>query len=141
MYRLQLPQAGEPGAPALLLDTSAPPGGEVVDWLVDEEAAVVRGAMLRQSHGQYCLVLRTKETPRVGNKLWFTTCQRLGLPLPPIDEMAPPAYSEWRTVATWDGDTPRLLLGFRDETAWLTDSEGKVIAYGSDGSEFTVPLQ
>lgn len=61
-----------------------------------------------------------------GNAKWLATCKRLGLPLPPVDPHAPPLFSEWRAVAEWEVAAPRLVLGFREEHAWLTDPEGHV---------------
>ena len=107
-----------------------------------ERDNLLGGALLLQTDGQYCLVLRTEaRQQRMGNKLWLATCQRLGLPLPPVDPSAPPEYSEWRTVATWGADAPRLLLGFRDDLAWMADAQGNVLALDAEGGSFSVPLK
>ena len=143
IFRASLPPAGDKASkPLLQLDTPPPPGGEVVEWLLDEQKLSARGALLLQTDGQYCLVLRTEaRQQRMGNKLWLATCQRLGLPLPPVDPSAPPEYSEWRTVATWGADAPRLLLGFRDDLAWMADAQGNVLALDAEGGSFSVPLK
>ena len=141
---MQLPRATDAGddAPLLTLDTTAPPGGEVVEWLVDERRLTVRGAMLRQLHGEFSLVLRsTREPPHIGNPLWLATCRRLGLPEPPIDTSAPPMFSEWQTVMRWDGSMPRRLLGFSEDHAWLVDADGKVVALTAEGDKFSLPRQ
>ena len=45
VFRAALPAPGSEEAPAVVLDTAAPAGGEVVEWLVDDENLAVRGAL------------------------------------------------------------------------------------------------
>jgi len=143
VFRAALPAAGSGETPSVSLDTNAPAGGELVEWLVDEEKLAVRGALvLQRPANQLVLLLRAQEQASGGNSLWLATCTRLGLPFPPLDPNAPPAYSEWRAVASWDAAAPRLIIGFRSEHAWLTDPEGHVIALNADGGEvLKLPLR
>ena len=45
VFRAALPAPGSAETPAVALDTAAPAGGEVVEWLVDDENLAVRGAL------------------------------------------------------------------------------------------------
>ena len=45
VFRAALPAPGSEETPAVALDTAAPAGGEVVEWLVDDENLAVRGAL------------------------------------------------------------------------------------------------
>ena len=57
VFRAALPAPGSAETPAVALDTAAPAGGEVVEWLVDDENLAVRGALglppcaTRAAHG------------------------------------------------------------------------------------------
>ena len=45
VFRAALPAPGSGEAPGVVLDTAAPAGGELVEWLVDGENLAVRGAL------------------------------------------------------------------------------------------------
>jgi hypothetical protein len=135
VFRAALPAPGSGEAPGVVLDTVAPAGGELVEWLVDGENLAVRGALVLQRPANQLVLLLRAQQQASGNSLWLATCKRLGLPPPATDPNAPPAYSEWREVASWDAAAPRLVIGFRGEHAWLTDPEGHVVALNADSGE------
>ena len=51
VFRAALPAPGSEETPAVVLDTAAPAGGEVVEWLVDDENLAVRGALGLPAYG------------------------------------------------------------------------------------------
>ena len=158
VYRIELPNvrvdggidAGLLAAAALVrptLDTCAPAivdgaagdGRLVVQrWVVSDEDASVRGALLRNGD-ETILVLREQLLALKGGEKWQATCERLNLPLPPSDPLAPPVYSGWKVVDKWT-DAQVSYLGFREGLAWLQRGPASVRALAADGESFDLQL-
>ncbi len=154
LYRFELPAAGDAAAsaaPAPQLDTCPPTesGEHLVTWLAEEAAApdgtrrpvAALGALVR-GDGRYSLRMRAHEAAHIGSATWLATCRRLNLPEPPVDPHAPPTMGEWRTVASWGEDEPKVLVGLRGGNAWVHDARKRLsTAYTADGraSELRLP--
>lgn len=132
---------------ALALDTSlpleTPPGSTAVRWLVDAEGPLVARAVLVEHAQGFSVFTRDPIQARVGGAKWIATCERLQLPLPPVDENAPLIWSEWREVAHWARGSGTKVLGFRDELLWLHEkgedmalnTKGELVSFSAEKGE------
>ena len=97
VFRARISHPSEP----LTLDTTPPlVHGSPTEWLVDDRAGSVCGVLMRGA-GTTTILMREGVAARHGGARWVATCERLGLPSPPVDPSAPPVFSEWREVAAW----------------------------------------
>ena len=133
----------------LILDTTVPlidgydsSNRPVRQWLIDDDTASVRGALL-EIDDENILVMREPVLALKGGSSWRETCERLGLPLPPVDPQAPPLFSEWRVVQKWKSSpdfSPRYI-GFREGLAWVQRGVRSVRAVSPRGEVFDVHLE
>jgi len=149
LFRITLPDPELPTdqPPTVAPDAMSPagvatPAGSVLSWILTAEPLAVRGALVDSGSEGVSLALREAQPARVGSPAWLRTCQRLGLPEPPVDPTAPPLFSDWKCVAQWEaGQAPPSLLGFRDETTWIFDpASNKLSAISPAGSRLDVDL-
>lgn len=161
-YRVEL-RAGDVTTP-LVLDTSMPmsavapvEGGRLAGgptafgkrtraaaWLIDSTAAKGPAvcAVLLHEDGIYSLLVRSRVECRLGGSKWAATCQRLRLPLPPVDTQAPLLFGEWVHAAQWGEDDEKIeLLGLKDGLVWLNDTKNAhLLTVDKDGSMAELPL-
>lgn len=99
-------------------------------------------AVLLHEDGIYSLLVRSRVECRLGGSKWAATCQRLRLPLPPVDTRAPLLFGEWVHAAQWGEDDEKIeLLGLKDGLVWLNDTKNAhLLTVDKDGSMAELPL-
>ena len=115
LFRITLPDPELPTdqPPTVAPDAMSPagvatPAGSVLSWILTAEPLAVRGALVDSGSEGVSLALREAQPARVGSPAWLRTCQRLGLPEPPVDPTAPPLFSDWKCVAQWEAGQVRV---------------------------------